>query len=108
MRRPRIFISYTSTNQNFARNLAHRLQQNYRHVWFDEHVPFGEDYWEVILTEIQKCDIFIYIVSDAWKQSPACEKELREAKELGKKCLPILCEKVAFSFPIRWLDMSGG
>jgi hypothetical protein len=62
--------------------------------WFDSSLHGGQDWWQEILRQIQDCDVFVTIVSEAGLNSVACAREFEWAEALGKSVLPVATEPV--------------
>jgi hypothetical protein len=85
----KIFISYQRDNQDIIENLVALLGRMGHTVWYDQHITGGHQWWESILIEIQKCDLFITAVSPTYLDSEACRLEYGYAHDLHKRILPI-------------------
>jgi formylglycine-generating enzyme required for sulfatase activity len=87
-----IFISYSRADIQFIHDLVPLLTEVYPDdtLFYDAQIAGGEDWWQRILSEIAKCDLFIYLLSNESLESPYCQAEFREALRLQKSCLPII------------------
>jgi hypothetical protein len=85
-----IFICYSRVDQHMTEQLALLLRKAYNHVWYDDNLHGGEEWWSEILKEIAACQHFIFLMSDASINSDWCQKELHEATRLNKHVLPVL------------------
>lgn len=87
-----IFISYSRADAQFISDFVPLLHEAYgvASVFYDEQIPGGTKWWEMILREIATCDLFIYLCSNESLQSPYCQSELREAVRLQKQILPVI------------------
>lgn len=87
-----IFISYSRADAQFISDLVPLLHEAYgiASVFYDEQIPGGTKWWEMILREIASCDLFVYLCSNESLQSPYCQSELREAVRLQKQILPVI------------------
>lgn len=108
----RIFISYDRDDRPFTRQLAQRLRRIYDHVWFDENLTGGVDWWNEIRAQIAGCEIFMYLLTDQSLRSPYCQAEYAEATRLNKPVLPVRIGPVS-NVPeslaqIQYVDMSDG
>lgn len=119
----RIFISYSRADRPFLNKLlpyVHNLCGS-DSVWFDADIPGGADWWKMILSEIGKCDLFIYLISNESLESPYCQDEFREALRLNKPFLPIVVRRLKPTYPgnlpsdlagelrrIQYVDLSNG
>lgn len=86
----RIFICYSRVDRAITEQLATLLRKAYDHVWFDENLHVGEEWWAEILRHIAACQHFIFMMSDEALGSEWCMRELDEAWRLNKHVLPIL------------------
>lgn len=108
----RIFISYDRDDRPFTRELARKLRRIYDHVWFDENLTGGVDWWNEIRSEIAECDIFMYLLTEQSLRSPYCQAEYSEATKLNKHILPVRIAPVR-DIPepiakVQYVDMSDG
>lgn len=89
---PRFFVSYSRADRRFVDDFVPLLEPVYGRdsVWFDDQIPGGVDWWEMILGEVRRCDIFIYLLSNDSLTSPYCQDECREALRLNKPILQVI------------------
>lgn len=89
---PRFFVSYSRADRRFVDDFIPLLEPVYGRdsVWFDDQIPGGVDWWEMILGEVRRCDIFIYLLSNDSLTSPYCQDECREALRLNKPILQVI------------------
>lgn len=85
-----IFISYVRESQEKAKSLADILVAIRHEVWFDQALTGGQPWWNRILSEIQKCDIFLFALDPESLGSTACKQEYDYAFKLGKTILPVM------------------
>lgn len=119
----RIFISYSRADRQFIDQFIPLIRRVYGNdsVWFDDDIHGGVDWWQMILNEIEKCDIFVYLISNESLESPYCQAELREALRLKKQILPVIVRRLNPAYPgkieddlavvlrrTHYVDMSGG
>jgi sulfatase modifying factor 1 len=119
----KIFISYSRADRQFIEQFIPLVRRVYGNdsLWFDQDIHGGTDWWQMILDEIHKCDLFIYLVSNESIESPYCQAELREALRLNKKILPVIVRRLkpnylntvaddlaTFLKKTQYVDMSGG
>jgi formylglycine-generating enzyme required for sulfatase activity len=96
----RVFISYSRSDKLFVEDqLIPFLREAFPdlEIWYDQHIHGGADWWQLILKEIGRADIFIYLLSNEALDSPYCRSEFREALRLGKDCLPIMIRRLDFA-----------
>ncbi|PJF27161.1 MAG: hypothetical protein CUN52_14910, partial [Phototrophicales bacterium] len=113
--------SYSRADVLFVEELVSLLQSVYPNhvIWYDQHISGGEDWWKMILGEINACDIFIYLMSNDSLQSRYCQAEFEEAWRLQKPRIPVIirpktnidnaperiCEEIK---RLNWIDLSAG
>ncbi len=88
----RIFVSYSRADRQFLDEFVPLLQKVYGldAVWYDEQIHGGADWWELILNQVDSCDLFVYLASNDSLSSPYCQAEFREALRLHKQILPVV------------------
>lgn len=86
----KIFISYSSVDRSFVENLARDLRRLGHHVWFDNALLVGQDWWDTILAELRGCDVILYAVSGNSLDSEACRRELQYGRDLQREVRPII------------------
>lgn len=119
----RIFISYSRADRQFIDQFIPLIRRVYGNdsVRFDDDIHGGVDWWQMILNEIEKCDIFVYLISNESLESPYCQAELHEALRLKKQILPVIVRRLKPDYPgnidtdlaavlrrTQYVDMSGG
>jgi len=88
----RIFISYSRADKSQIEKLVKLLRRVRRDdtFWYDGEITGGDDWWALILSEINACDVFMYLLSNDSVESDYCQAEFREALRLHKICLPVI------------------
>ncbi len=89
----RIFLSYQRQDEDRVRELAQKLSLADHKVWFDQELRGGQNWWDVILDNIEGCDLFLFVVSPSSMRSRACNLEIAYADDLGRKIMPIMVQK---------------
>lgn len=107
-----IFICYSRVDRPITEQLGALLRKAYNHVWFDENLHGGEEWWAEILKEIARCHHFLYLMSDEAIESEWCNRELDEARRLSKHIVPVVVRARTFVplelQKLQWIDMSAG
>src|SRR6266487_5708307 len=90
-----IFISHSAKDDDFGRKLVQDLRQAFgsdEAVWYDSEGGLygGESWWGRIVTVLDKCDVFIIVLSPNSMNSKWVMKELDIAIVEGKRVVPIL------------------
>lgn len=85
-----VFISYQRDSQAFVEVLAKDVRDLGHAVWFDQALNGGQTWWDQILAEVRRCDVFAFVLTQAALESTACKCEYGYAEQIGKPLLPIL------------------
>jgi formylglycine-generating enzyme required for sulfatase activity len=88
----KIFISYSRADRVFLQQFLPLLRRIYGNdaIWYDDEIHGGIDWWEMILSQVRQCDLFIYLLTNDSVRSNYCHDELREAIRLRKQILPVI------------------
>lgn len=91
---PKFFISYSRVDLTFVEKLYTYIQEMRPNdtIWYDKAVDGllgGDLWWDEILDNIAKSDIFIYVLSNESVESIYCQAEFKEARRLQKRIIPI-------------------
>jgi hypothetical protein len=103
---PRIFISYSRSDEAFAESLESRLRALDR---FDVRrdrraLEAGEDWWRQLQEEIAAADTFLLCISEASLKSDNVRREWEYAKSVGTRILPIAAASITYTKLPRWLS----
>lgn len=97
-----IFVSYSSTNRDFALQLADKLDQFFD-VWIDREGLEGGMAWEKAIQDaLDSCTVFVVIVTPESNQSEWVARETILAEQLKKYRIPIL---LVGELPFRLLNL---
>ena len=88
----RIFVSYSRKSNIHIQDLIKDLKGLDYEVWYDQHLIGGHIWWEEILDNIRKCDIFIFAQSSYSVDSEPCLLELEYAVALQRPVIPVILE----------------
>jgi hypothetical protein len=88
------FISYARADADIVTGLREDLERLLDRVWLDKRLEGGQDWWDVILDEVERCDVFVVALSDAWLASEACRAELDYAFTTGRRILPVIVQDI--------------
>lgn len=86
----RLFLCYSRVDRAITERLATLLRKAYDHVWYDDNLHGGEEWWAEIRREITACQHVVFLMSDESLESDWCRRELDEAFRQKKPVLPIL------------------
>lgn len=88
-----IFISYSTKDSAYARQIATALRDKGFNVWIDERrLRSSEDWWRSIVLSIRSCAAFIVIMSSASDTSRWVQREVTLADKYEKPIFPLLLE----------------
>jgi hypothetical protein len=77
----KFFVSYSRSVKEEVRKVVDLLEAADQDVWWDADIPKMADWWATILSRIEWCDVFIFVVSEKSVQSVYCLEELRTNSE---------------------------
>ncbi|MEC4819902.1 MAG: toll/interleukin-1 receptor domain-containing protein, partial [Scytonema sp. PMC 1069.18] len=105
-----LFISYSSDNSIQVDKIASDIRR-LRHTdgtpryttWQDKHnlVPGSPHWWDSIVDAIEKCDVFVFHISQASLQSYVCLAELDYAHKLNLPIIPVVLDGEFFLNPTK-------
>lgn len=59
-----IFVSYSHADRERVFPIITRLYEKGWHIWYDQGIPYGENYDEVIMRHLDDCDVFLLFITD--------------------------------------------
>lgn len=90
-----IFLSYRSTEADFALRLAADLKNAGVNLWMDRlDIKPGDDWISALQTAVNDCAAIISIVSPDYIASKYCRRELARADRMGRPIFPVLLRHV--------------
>ena len=110
-----VFISYSRSDADFARQLNNELQVHGKTTWFDQEsiVAGAANYQEEIFNGIEGADHFLFVISPRSIQSPHCGEEVEYAQSLNKRMLTVLYQPINTKelhpalASVQWIDFHG-
>lgn len=109
----KIFVSYSRASKDIVEELVQDLTSDDHEIWFDQHLTGGQKWWDNILSEIRKCEIFVVALTLDSLESLACRREAKYASDLQKILLPVRLSNRVLpnSLPpalseLQWVDYS--
>lgn len=88
----RFFVSYSGSTKSMVSEIVTLLRASGHDVWWDSDIPIIADWWATILTKIEWCEVFIFVVSSQSIKSAFCLKELEYATNRQRPVLPFMLE----------------
>lgn len=88
-----IFLSYRSTEREYALKLAAALKSAGVHIWMDvldSGIKVGDDWVQVLQDSLDSCAGMIAVLSPDYVTSRYCRRELKRADTLGCPIYPVL------------------
>jgi WD40 repeat protein len=109
-----VFISYSRSDSDFARQLNDNLQIYGKRTWFDQEsiAAASADFEQEVLHGIETCDNFLFILSPRSVTSPYCAGEVEHAAKLNKRFITVLYQDIdsADLHPdlakVNWIDFN--
>lgn len=103
--KPRIFISYSRSNEVFAEKLESDLHEQGFEPWRDrEDMQIGEDWWRQIQQSIDRADVMILCLSPEALKSSVVHDEWRYAKGKGVRVIPVVATNIDYDILPRWAN----
>ncbi|MEL6332197.1 MAG: TIR domain-containing protein [Cyanobacteria bacterium J06626_26] len=106
-----VFVSYSRSDADFARQLNDGLQRQGKRTWFDqESIASGTDFKAEIYRGIEASDHVLFILSPSSVKSPYCADEVEYAATLNKRIVTVLYRPVETTDlhpqlkKVQWLD----
>ena len=91
MEKPRVFISHSARDADWARSFAQALKQRGVSVWFDEFdVRPGESLPAALESGLRGSDVVVALLDSEYPAKPALFFELGAAIGMGKKFVSIV------------------
>jgi hypothetical protein len=89
--KPRVFISYSSKDQQFVDQLTTRLKESGQRVWLNtESIPKAEHWHNEMVSGLLETDILVLVLSADSTASKWVREEWKTFQEMGKTILPVL------------------
>ena len=88
------FLSYSRADKDRLAHLLRGLDRLHHHVWMDEQLEGGQQWWDEVLSQIRAADAVIVALSPAVLDSTACLLEFRYARAVGKPVVPVMIDPV--------------
>lgn len=102
---PRLFVSYSRTDEVFARRIATSLSQMGADIWIDlRDIPAGMKWSSAIQQGLDVCDAMILIVSPSSMASSNVEDEWQDYRDRGKTIIPVLIQPTELHYQLRRLQ----
>lgn len=87
-----IFISYSRKDKDFVHDFVKEIEQEcLAKCWIDLNgIESGEQFGRKIQKAIEECQIVLFMMSESSLQSEWTEKEVRYAKNINRRLVPVL------------------
>ena len=93
MAKPKVFVSYSHKEADWAKEFAHALSKRGLQVWIDQlAVKAGESIREAIEKGLREGDVFVTLIDPSTLSSPSLFFELGAAIGMGKRVVAIVPE----------------
>ena len=91
MAKPKIFVSYSHKEADWAKEFAQALSQRGLRVWIDQlAVKAGESIGEAVEKGLRESDVFVTLIDPSTLSSPSLFFELGAAIGMGKRVVAIV------------------
>jgi len=91
LREPKVFISHSAQDADWARSFAQALKQRGVAVWFDEFdVRPGDSFRDALESGLRSSDVFVALFDTEYSSKPNLYFELGAALGMGKRVVPIV------------------
>jgi hypothetical protein len=95
MHNPKVFISHSAGDADWARSFAQALKQRGVTVWFDEFdVRPGESLRDALEFGLRNSDVVVSLLDPEFPSKPELYFELGAAIGMGKRFVPIVPKEV--------------
>ncbi len=106
----RIFISHSTTDDDFTNKLMTELQARGYQTWVDHfNIPAGVAWIEVVEQALQQCDVMLLLLSEKARQSRHVETEWHAFYDNNKPIIPLIvrpCAKPLLLSVLQHIDFS--
>ncbi|MBZ0305492.1 MAG: toll/interleukin-1 receptor domain-containing protein [Anaerolineae bacterium] len=100
-----VFISYSRSDEAFAKRLASSISNNGMEVWINiKDIPAGARWNNSIQEGLKICDVMLLIVSQTSMESKHVEDEWYYFLEEGKLIIPIYYQPADIHYQLRRLQ----
>ena len=89
----RLFISYSRADKEYVRHLVDVLRKQDFEIWFDEQIPVGQGWDDVLEAQIKKADAMVLVLSCTSVASENVKDEIAFAKHSNIPVVPIKIEE---------------
>jgi len=96
----RIFISYSRKDERYLKLLIPQLENVYGSgsCWYDSGLSGGDEWWQSILSQIESCHVFVFLMSDHSIDSKPCQNEIKKALQHTKPVLQVLLPSLTVAY----------
>lgn len=88
----KLFISYARTDTDAIIELVDLLRTGGHDPWFDHALIVGLNWQDQLFNAIQKCDAFVFVITQDSIESEWCLWEYGQAVDMEKPIIPILLD----------------
>lgn len=91
MSMPKVFISYSHTDSDWAREFAESLSRRGINVWLDQfEIQIGDSLRDAIESGLRESDLIVALINPESLQRPALFFELGAALGMGKRIVGVV------------------
>jgi hypothetical protein len=89
----RLFISYSRADKEYVKHLVEVLRKQEFDIWFDEQIPVGQGWDDVLEAQIKKADAMVLVLSKTSVASENVKDEIAFSKHSNVPVIPIQIEE---------------
>ncbi|PRP66497.1 TIR domain-containing protein [Nonlabens agnitus] len=89
----RLFISYSRADKEYVKHLVDVLREQEFEIWFDEQIPVGKGWDDVLEEQIKKADAMVLVLSQTSVASENVKDEIAFSKHSNVPVIPIKIEE---------------
>ncbi|MCL5055084.1 MAG: toll/interleukin-1 receptor domain-containing protein [Firmicutes bacterium] len=91
----KIFISYSTGDLNFVKEIQHSIEHLVEVIYWDKNKEPGEEAWKWIFNQIDLADLVLVLITDKTvSRAMAVGNEIGHAKARSKKIIPLVSATV--------------
>ena len=91
---PDVFIAYSRKDLETCKHVVAALRSEGLEVFFDQYIEGGEEWREIIASNIKSCSVFMVLFSANSLKSPQVRKEVNHATDNSRSIVPLMIENV--------------
>jgi WD40 repeat protein len=104
---PDVFISYSSQDRDFVKQLSDSLKDSKLGIWVDwENIPIATNWRDEVMAGIQAAHTLLFVISPHSVRSEHCRWQLEQARHCGRRIIPIVCNTSYDPYRLEAIDLA--